>query len=150
MTGRPHLTERQRKFVAAYLLCGVAVQAAKQAGYSLKTAPAQSSRLLQNVNVKAAIEHEQREAAKTYVATRKERQAFWTRIQDDPSLRPLERLKASELLARSYGDFIDKHEITGPNGGPIQIGTTVVHELIQAPQAQLAAPSSDNSDGTDL
>lgn len=30
-----------------------------------------------------------------------------------------DRLKASELLVRSYGGFTDKQEITGANGGPV-------------------------------
>jgi hypothetical protein len=142
------LNERQKKFVAAYLLCGVASQAYRDAGYAgdANVVAVSSHRLLRNPKIVAELEHQQREAAKTAIATRQQRQAFWTRIQNDEALRPLERLKASELLARSHGDFIDKHEITGPNGGPIQIGTTVVHELIQAPQQQLQATIDDGSD----
>ena len=50
------LTARQRRFVAEYLACGNATEAARRAGYSAKTAHAQGSRLLKNAEVRAALE----------------------------------------------------------------------------------------------
>src|SRR5213592_2400199 len=52
--GRP-LTSRQRLFVQAYLVDFNAAEAARQAGYSAKTAVMQGSRLYRNVHVRAAI-----------------------------------------------------------------------------------------------
>ncbi|MDP3238682.1 MAG: hypothetical protein Q8N26_38185 [Myxococcales bacterium] len=47
------------------------------------------------------------------VANREERQAFWTAILRDDG-RPMdERLRASELLARSEADFITRVESKG-------------------------------------
>lgn len=56
--GKPRqLTTKQRAFVEAYLANGFnATQAAVAAGYSPKTAYSQGSRLLKNVEVRAAIE----------------------------------------------------------------------------------------------
>ena len=49
------LTSRQRLFVQAYLVDLNAAEAARQAGYSAKTAVTQGSRLYRNVHVRAAI-----------------------------------------------------------------------------------------------
>lgn len=50
------LTHKQSAFVAEYLVDMNATQAAIRAGYSKKTAQEQSSRLLSNVKVRAAID----------------------------------------------------------------------------------------------
>jgi phage terminase small subunit len=49
------LTPRQQAFVQAYIISLNATQAAKEAGYSEKTAKSQGQRLLTNVDVAAAI-----------------------------------------------------------------------------------------------
>lgn len=54
MTGK--LTEKQRRFVEAYLLDPNATRAAIAAGYSEKTAHSQGPRLLENVEVQAALD----------------------------------------------------------------------------------------------
>lgn len=50
------LTQKQQAFVEAYLRCWNATQAALEAGYSRKTARQQGSRLLTNVDVRAAVD----------------------------------------------------------------------------------------------
>ena len=50
------LTPKQERFVVAYLLDMNATQAAVRCGYSPKTAKAQGSRLLTNVDIQAAIQ----------------------------------------------------------------------------------------------
>jgi phage terminase small subunit len=50
------LTPRERLFVERYLLCFNATQAAREAGYSERSAYAQGSRLLKRHEIKAAIE----------------------------------------------------------------------------------------------
>ncbi|MGE9266402.1 terminase small subunit, partial [Escherichia coli] len=49
------LSEKQRRFVAEYLIDLNGTQAAIRAGYSAKTAQEQSSRLLSNVMIAHAI-----------------------------------------------------------------------------------------------
>lgn len=49
------LTNRQRAFIEHYLTTWNATQAARQAGYSVRTANEQGARLLANVSVRAAI-----------------------------------------------------------------------------------------------
>lgn len=50
------LTPKQERFVAEYLIDLNATQAAIRAGYSVKTAPEQASRLLMNVKVAEAVQ----------------------------------------------------------------------------------------------
>lgn len=50
------LTEKQKRFVAEYLVDLNATAAAKRAGYSEKTAKSQGQRLLTNVDIQAAIQ----------------------------------------------------------------------------------------------
>ena len=40
--------------------------------------------------------------------------------QGDEPPRFADRLKASELLGKAQADFVERHELTGQGGGPIQ------------------------------
>jgi len=123
------LSERKRKFVDAFMASSNATQAAIVAGYSTKTAKQQGSRLLTNVDVQQAIA--QRAAHDPAVWTRIQRQQFWTDVaagQGRYAKTPIQhRLKASELLGKSQADFVERHELTAGNGGPIvfQVVTNV-------------------------
>jgi phage terminase small subunit len=70
------LTDKQRRFVDEYLITLNATQAAIKSGYSEKTAQEQSSRLLSNVMVQAAIQERMQdrqkrvEANQDYVITK--------------------------------------------------------------------------------
>jgi hypothetical protein len=59
------------------------------------------------------------------IATSAERRAFFTAIMrgdvEDVSQNPIgNRIKAGEILAKLDGDFIERREVSGPGGGPIQ------------------------------
>ena len=58
---RKDLTERQRRFVDAYIKSPNAAQAARKAGYSLKSANVTASRLLANINISREIERRLKE-----------------------------------------------------------------------------------------
>jgi phage terminase small subunit len=58
------LTEMQRRFVDEYLVDLNATQAAIRAGYSPKTASEQSSRLMSNKKIKAAVEEARAELSR--------------------------------------------------------------------------------------
>ena len=103
------LNSKQRAFVEAY--DGNGKETAIAVGYSKKTAEQQASRLLSLVKVKEAILEREARENKDRVATRVERQEFWTKMLNDPEVRPADRLKASELLGRSQADFTDRKEI---------------------------------------
>lgn len=126
MRRKPHLsdklTEKQARFVETY--DGNAEKAAIAAGYTEKFAKAKSHELLKHPVVVAAIKSRPIvEASNARIATRIERQAFWTKVMlgeetetvvtkegaiVDVPVSMKERLKASELLGRSEADFTDK------------------------------------------
>ena len=122
----PKLTAKQQAFVDHFN--GNATEAAIKAGYSEKNARNTGCRMLTNANVLAAIKKRQEKPRALRIATREERQAFWTRVlmgqeletkydsegneyKKTPEMR--DRLKASELLAKSDCDFINKVELSG-------------------------------------
>jgi hypothetical protein len=109
------LNAKRAAFVREYLKDLNATQAAKRCGYSAKTARAQGSRLLTDADVCAAVAKGQQHIEGRAIATRAERQEFWTRVLhgkgDD--IRWADRLKASELLGKSEADFTDKLEHSG-------------------------------------
>lgn len=111
------LSVKQRRFIEAY--DGNATAAAIAAGYSPKNARNTGARMLTKANIRAALRDREEERSALIIATREERQAFWTEIMRDENTMIMAKLKASELLAKSEGDFLDRHELTGKDGAPL-------------------------------
>lgn len=112
------LSVKQRRFIQAY--DGNATAAAIAAGYSPKTARLQGHKNITKDNILEAIQSRENKRMKSTILTREERQAFWSDIirnEDEKNI--MAKLKASELLAKSEGDFLDRHELTGKDGAPL-------------------------------
>lgn len=105
------LTTRQKAFAELY--DGNAKQAAIKVGYSEKTAYSQGQRLLKNVEVMKAVQAREENEASKRIATRQQRQEFWSDVMGDGEAEMKDRLKASELLGRSEGDFLERHDHSG-------------------------------------
>ncbi len=103
------MTPKQRRFVELYN--GNATEAAIAAGYSPKTAYSQGQRLLKNVDIAEAIKAREDKELRHFIANREERQRLWTEIMNDPEMKTSDKLRASELLGRSEGDFIERREV---------------------------------------
>lgn len=69
--------------------------------------------MLRIAEVRAAIDAREIPDSVRRIATRAERQAFWTEMMLDPLLKPADRLKAAELLGKSEADFIEKVQTEG-------------------------------------
>lgn len=102
------LTLRREAFVEAYV--GNASAAALAAGYSPRTAHVIGHELLKKPEIQEAIRKRTGERLSAIIADREERQAFWTEIMRDRESDPKDRLRASELLGKSEGDFLDRIE----------------------------------------
>ena len=76
------LTAKQQAFVEAY--AGNATAAALAAGYSEKTARSQGQRLLTNDDIQDAIKAREARRLAPTIATRQERQEFWTSVLQLP------------------------------------------------------------------
>ncbi len=105
------LTERQARFVD--LWNGNGTETAKMAGYSH---PKDAGiRCVKHVAIGRLIRAKRASELKPEIMTRIERQRFWSKIIADPEVHIKYRLKASELLGKSEGDFIDRYvDESGP------------------------------------
>lgn len=142
MSEKP-LSERERRFVDAYCVgttAGNAAASLRSAGYATKSANVTASRMMARANVKTAIANKlsdmkRAESALTTatIATKVQLQEWWTRllvegdvfVDDDghkvaTPVRLQDRIKASELMGKSLGIFIEKREHAGEDGKPIQ------------------------------
>lgn len=120
MKARP-LTSKQRKFVEAY--AGNGTEAARVAGYrGDENVLAQVARdNLRKPQIAEAIRKRETKETRGAIATRQERQAFWTSVMHDCDEQMFARLKASELLAKSEADFVERHEVSGKGGTGLAI-----------------------------
>ena len=114
------LTVRQQRFVSAY--SGNATRAAIEAGYGEKWAASNIDKLLKNTEIQAAIQNREKERTDSMIATREERQQFWTAIMRDEEVDLRDRLRATELLGKSEGDFLERVlDLTPPEIPAIQV-----------------------------
>lgn len=123
MKGKPKrhgLTQRQRRFVSAYLVSLNAAEAARKAGYTGPHTDSIGSKILRRPAVKDSIDKALSSIMGAEAATIKHRvinellnEAF---IPEGRS-----KMKALELLAKYGGLLIEKHEVTGKDGGPITL-----------------------------
>ena len=107
----PKLTAKQQVFVMEYMNDFNATRAAQAAGYSQRTAYSIGQRLLKNVEISQAINSAMTERKNQLIATREQRQEFWTAVMTDTEQDMRSRLRASELLAKSEGDFLEKVQV---------------------------------------
>lgn len=100
------LSPKQRAFVVAFLgkARGNATQAAILAGYSQRTAKQQGSRLLTNVDVRAALDHQVETRERAAIATADECDAFLTQVMRGEVWCDIDdRIKAAQELNRVKG-----------------------------------------------
>lgn len=119
MDVKSKLTTKQQRFVDAY--DGNATQAALAAGYSKKTAAFIGAQNLKKIQIIEAIKKRTKKSDTKRIATREDRQKFWTDTMQDSELDMSTRLRASELLGKSEADFTDKHQHSGPDGEKIEL-----------------------------
>lgn len=117
------LTPKQQRFVEAYV--GNATDAARIAGYAGDDATLgqvgyenmKRPEIVQAIKERRApVLRAEAKALKPIIATRADREKFWTDMMMDEERSGFERLKASELLGRANADFTDKVEHSGKIG----------------------------------
>lgn len=114
------MTDKQLRFIDCY--DGDIKKAAKKAKISYGYA----RRLVTKDNILAAIRKRiDTEIRPLRIASRVQRQQFWSVVMNDEDQQMSNRLRASELLGKSEMDFPNKTEVSGVDGGPVQI--QVVH-----------------------
>ena len=118
------LTPRQKKFCDEYMLCGNATQAAIRAGYSDKYAGQNADKILKNTNVKEYLAYFQQKVEQKAIKSVEEVQQWWSSIMDNADESTKDRLKASELLVKSKGGFMDHLQVKGSLNNPFEGLTT--------------------------
>jgi phage terminase small subunit len=126
------------RFVDEYLVDLNATKAAERAGYSKKTARSQGNRLLTKVDIQAAIKKrldelkERTEVSQEWVIERlKENVARSMQLKpvlDKDGAETGEFTyqgnvanRALELIGRHLGMYLDRQEVSGKDGGPVQL-----------------------------
>lgn len=104
------LTPKQQCFADEYIRTGNATQAAVLAGYSRKYTNTNANKLLHNTAIHDYIDKRNAAILNRRIASIEEIKESWTAIMLDDGIKTCDRLKASELLAKSYGVFLDKPE----------------------------------------
>jgi phage terminase small subunit len=110
-----NITAKQKMFADEYIKTGNAKQSYINAGYSARgnAAEANASRLLRNDKVLAYIKRRNQEIDKDTIADMTEVKEFWTNLLRDKETDTKDRLKASELIAKTNGAFLDRIENSG-------------------------------------
>ena len=103
------LTDKQLLFVKLYCSNGYNASKAYRDSYPTCKANynAMGAQNLAKPNIKAVIDAHLHEISAKSIATREQRQAFWTRVYNDDERSMSDRLRASELLGKSEADFTE-------------------------------------------
>jgi len=111
------MTEQQKRFAEYYASEPNATASAIKAGYSKKSARSQGQRLLTNDDILDYIQELQEQPEELRIASLREVKAFWSEIMNDDEQKVSDRLKASELLAKSAGAFAEQNFADGEKTG---------------------------------
>ena len=106
------LTVKQKKFIQAY--SGNATEAARIAGYKGNDATLAQVGYenMMNPEINSQVMKRQDLEIQRIVMNRLDRQILWTELARSSSVEVKDRLKATELLGRSEGDFTEKLEVS--------------------------------------
>lgn len=125
-----NLTKQQRDFVEHYVLTSGAsskggTEAAIAAGYSPKTATQQASRLLTNVNVKAAIVNLQTVKTSVFIKSKEEKLIWLENIATE--CMKINDPEKGMINPNAAINAIDKHNIMqGDNAPSISVSTQTI------------------------
>lgn len=118
------MNDRQEKFCIEFVRCGNATEAYKRAGYQVKTEEAagvNASRLLRNANVQQYIAKLREKADDAKILNAKERRMILSEIVNDLEASKRDRIRAIDVMNKMDGIYITKTELTGADGGAVQI-----------------------------
>ncbi len=118
------LTAKQKRFCDEYLKDLNATQAAIRAGYSEKTAAVIGAENLIKPNIQTYLQQFQNKIDQKNIKTVEEVQEWWSEVMEDAEAKLPDRIKASELLVKSKGGFMDKVQVSGNINNPLTGLTT--------------------------
>lgn len=116
------LTPKEQLFVAAYQ--GNTTEAARAAGYKCTSSASYTAvgrSVISRPHVALAIRRKSELVFNPLIADKQERQGFWSKVMRDEDMPILARLRASELLGKSCGDFLDRAEIITKTDATVRV-----------------------------
>lgn len=110
------LTKKQMLWIDEYIKTDDLTTASRNAGYKSKDSDGLRHIGYENsIRFKEIIDHRRNELNEKItnknIASLEDIQLFWTNIFNDPDSKLADRLKASELLGKSKGAFIERREV---------------------------------------
>ena len=113
------LTPKQERWIDEYIKTNDYTTASRNAGYTgnnnnLRAMGYQNSKKFKDLINERRIELS-KEIKKTSIATLEDIFEYWTTVFNDEDNKQTDRLKASELLAKAKGGFIEKVEVKKVN-----------------------------------
>jgi phage terminase small subunit len=123
------LTVRQRRFAEEYVIDFIGSAAAIRAGYSPNYADRQAHVLLKNKGVARYVDNLTRSKEALIMSITPE---FLIQrlmeVMNRPGIRTADELRAIEMSMKHLGMFVDKTEITGKDGGAIEVEQRKIEE----------------------
>jgi len=114
------LTEKQENFCTEYLACRNVTEAAIKAGYSKRTAYSMGSENLKKPEIQKRLTELRELAASAKVLTYREKREWIADRIRDPEERSDIKAKLLDLDNKMEGVYINRTELTGNNGGPLE------------------------------
>lgn len=113
------LTPKQELWIDEYIKTNDYTTASRNAGYSGNNDNLRAIGYQNSLKFKELLQERRKELSKEIkkntIASLEEIQEFWTSVYKNKDVKDTDRLKASELLAKSKGGFIEKREIKTVN-----------------------------------
>ncbi len=109
------LTVKQQKWIDEYIKCDNYTTASRNAGYTGNDVTLKNIGYQNSIKFKEIIEARKREVSEKInndgVAELEDIFEFWTTVFKDEENKMCDRIKASELLCKAKGGFIEKVEV---------------------------------------
>lgn len=122
------LTPRQRRFCDEYILDFNGAAAAVRAGYSTNYPDRQAHQLLKNKGIAAYIDYLTASRASKIMSVDPDWVMQGVVKVINEAEKSGDKLRGFELVAKILGMLTDKHEITGKDGGAIEVEQRRIHE----------------------
>ncbi len=113
------LTPKQERWIDEYIKCNDYTTASRNAGYSGNDVGLKNIGYQNSLKFKDLINERRLELSKSIkkntIASLEDIFEFWTNVFNDENNKQADRIKASELLAKAKGGFIEKVEVKKVN-----------------------------------
>lgn len=115
------LSPRQRRFIEEYLICMDCTEAARRVGYKFPNTQGPRTRRLPAVEAAIEAVFAERKNAKRVDAERVLAELAEIAFAPKGEVNNREKVASLNLLGKHVGLFSDRMELTGRNGGPIEL-----------------------------